>query len=81
MMAEPLNIALSGYSFMMKLGFRLISSVNIIYVDTSILIRALLGARMITWQSYQLYSFGSPNSKCFKFLACDFIVNAIGYKK
>ena len=80
MMAIPLSIALSGYSFMMKLGFRLISSVNIIYVDTSIL-RALLGARMITWQSYQLYSFGSPNSKCFKFLACDFIVNAIGYKK
>ena len=80
MMAVTLSIALSGYSFMMKLGFRLISSVNIIYVDTSIS-WALLGARMITWQSYQLYSFGSPNSKCFKFLACDFIVNAIGYKK
>jgi hypothetical protein len=47
MMAEPLNIALSGYSIMMKFGLlRLISSVNIIYVDNSIF-RALVGVRMI----------------------------------
>ena len=43
MMAEPLDIALSGYSIMMKLGLlRLISSVDIIF-DNSILIRALIG--------------------------------------
>ena len=66
MMAEPLNIALSGYSIMMKFGLlRLISSVNIIYVNNSIL-RALVGVRMIALQSYQLHPLRSPSSKCFK---------------
>ena len=66
MMAEPLDIALSGYSIMMKLSLlRLISSVNIIF-DNSILIRALIGVRMIALQSYQLHPLRSPSSKCFK---------------
>ena len=81
MMAEPLNIALSGYSIMMKFGLllRLISSVNIIYVDNSIF-RALVGVRMIICNLINCTPLAAQVQNVSSYLACDIIVNPIGYK-
>ena len=80
MMAEPLDIALSGYSIMMKLGLlRLISSVDIIF-DNSILIRALIGVEWLLCNLINCTTLAAQVQNVSSYLACDIIVNAIGYK-